>query len=380
MKKLSTVLIAIILFTACGEKKGSDHTISGTLENAPKNGVVYFEKLSMTGVEPLDTSEISESGEFAFDHDIKEKGYYRVKINDPNSFNLILAPGEKVTITGDASNLMTTYDVTGSAESKRLKKYNEKFQSYKVVRDSLGRLYQTALGQQASPEKIQSLKNEYDVAFKGFYDYVTGIIEEQPSSFVNLTAISNLSPDTSLSYYVMVDEALAKEYEGSDYYKRFHDQVAKLKSFAMGSEAPEIELPTPEGETQKLSSLRGNIVLVDFWASWCKPCRQANPHVVSLYEKYKDQGFTVYSVSLDGLPKQQNPKQEWLRAIEQDNLSWDNHVSDLKGWSSPIVNVYNVKGIPMTFLLDEEGKIIGKNLRGEQLTKKLEKVFEEKEG
>ena len=135
--------------------------------------------------------------------------------------------------------------------------------------------------------------------------------------------------------------------------------------------APDFEeLKLDRKTTMKLSDLRGQVVLLDFWASWCGPCRKENPTVVRLYEKYKDQGFTVMSVSLD-----QN-EERWKQAIEKDQLSWPNHVSDLKGWSSAAPKKYSVRGIPFTVLIDKEGKIIDTNLRGAMLEQELARIFE----
>jgi peroxiredoxin len=144
---------------------------------------------------------------------------------------------------------------------------------------------------------------------------------------------------------------------------------SKSKTTGSGAVAPDISLPDPDGNIQSLSSLRGKIVLLDFWAGWCGPCRRENPVLVKAYAKYHDKGFEIFQVSLD------KTKESWTAAIKQDGLNWI-HVSDLKFWSSPAAKLYGVESIPANFLLDKEGKIIGSNLRGEALEAELSKLFQ----
>ena len=146
-------------------------------------------------------------------------------------------------------------------------------------------------------------------------------------------------------------------------------QIGQMKSFVVGGQAPDFTQKTPDGAEMSLSDLRGKIVLVDFWASWCGPCRRENPNVVRMYNKYKDKGFDILGVSLD------KTQDRWLQAIEQDGLEW-HHVSDLKGWSNEVAQAYGVRSIPHTILLDQEGRIIARNLRGQALEEKLEELFD----
>lgn len=146
-------------------------------------------------------------------------------------------------------------------------------------------------------------------------------------------------------------------------------QAEQLKTnVADGQAAPDLTMATPDGGSMSISDLRGKYVLVDFWASWCKPCRQENPNVVRVYNKYKDQGFEILGVSLD------DNKDNWLGAIEQDGLTWQ-HMSDLKKWSSESVGVYGFKGIPYTVLIDPEGNIVAQHLRSRQLEEQLSAIF-----
>jgi thiol-disulfide isomerase/thioredoxin len=157
------------------------------------------------------------------------------------------------------------------------------------------------------------------------------------------------------------------------YYENYKQLKKKLESgklLAEGKLAPDFTEFLTDGKKQmKLSDLKGKVVLIDFWASWCGPCRKENPNVVKTYEKYKNDGFTIMSVSLD------TDRAKWLAAIKQDNLTWPNHVSDLKGWSSQVGRLYEVGSVPFTVLIDKEGRIIKVNLRGEALEKELSKIF-----
>jgi len=146
-------------------------------------------------------------------------------------------------------------------------------------------------------------------------------------------------------------------------------EMEKLTRLMIGSKAPDFAMESPEGDTIELNDFQGKVVLLDFWASWCGPCRRENPNVVEVYNKYKEHGFDVLSVSLD------NKKDRWLKAIEDDGLDW-HHVSDLRGWKSEAADLYNVKSIPRTFIVDREGKIIAKNLRGDDLEQKIASLFE----
>jgi thiol-disulfide isomerase/thioredoxin len=145
-------------------------------------------------------------------------------------------------------------------------------------------------------------------------------------------------------------------------------EIDEVKAFMPGGVAPDFAQETPDGETLRLSELRGKVVLVDFWASWCGPCRRENPNVVKLYERYAPQGFEILGVSLD------RQKEKWLQAIEADGLGWK-HVSDLKGWQNAVAQQYSVNSIPHTILLDAEGRIIARNLRGKALEDKLRELF-----
>ena len=145
--------------------------------------------------------------------------------------------------------------------------------------------------------------------------------------------------------------------------------TAETEDAGEGSEAPEIALPSPEGDTIRLSSTRGSVVLLDFWASWCLPCRKESPNLVKAYNKYHGKGFQIFQVSLD------KTREAWIKGISDDQLGNWIHVSDVKYWNSVVVPLYRIESIPTNYLLDKEGRIIASNLRGEQLEQKLSEIF-----
>ena len=214
--------------------------------------------------------------------------------------------------------------------------------------------------------------------------YTKKYIEENITSLVSLVALYQqvapsvyvLSPTKDLKYFVKVDSAMTKLYPDYDPVKTLHEQVAELEnapgataaSFP-GDIAPEISLPSPKGDTIKLSSTRGNYVLLDFWASWCGPCRRENPNLVAAWDKYHRRGFQIFQVSLD------KTKDAWLNGIQEDQLGKWIHVSDLQYWSSVVVPVYKINSIPANYLLDKEGHIVARDLRGDRLMSKLAEIF-----
>jgi peroxiredoxin len=221
------------------------------------------------------------------------------------------------------------------------------------------------------PTFQNGVQQKYKVVQFQQENIIKKFIQEHPDSFISLAALGSISGPTGdlaeeEKYYNMLSPAV-KQTESA---KGFLTSLNALKLTAVGSMAPEFTQADTSGAPVKLSSLRGKYVLIDFWASWCLPCRQENPNVVRAYNKYKAKNFTILGVSLD----RPDGKAQWLKAIKDDGLTW-NQVSDLKYWNNEVASLYRISSIPQNFLIDPTGKIIAKNLRGVDLEVKLAEIF-----
>ncbi|MDA9938228.1 TlpA family protein disulfide reductase [Salibacteraceae bacterium] len=376
MKKIvgfiGSLLAVAIIFTGCDKEKvvsPSGTYIEGYIEGIQGGELILVQSLMSNSIETVDTIIPDADGGFTVGPNIPKIGFYRIFINNNNFVNLILEPNDTLLFSANVEDLEGSYVIEGNEEAQKLKELNDMLNAYVDKIDSLNNLVGIAKSQQYYNEVafLMSAQEELQMnTGKKMRAFVVG----NSTYLASLSAVQKLDPDGDFELFVKVKDDLEPKIGGTELHKGLSDQIAVWKKAQIGSEMLDITLNNPEGEPIKLFEQLGEITLVDFWASWCRPCRGENPNIVKAYEKYKSKGFTVVGVSLD------EDAELWKRAIKQDNLTWT-HMSDLKLWNSAVVGQYNISSVPASFLVDKNGKILAKNLRGAALDLKLMQLLGE---
>lgn len=311
---------------------------------------------------PIDTIKIDAKGRYEIKLEMEQPMLYVVKFmpSQNETTYWFVEPKKNVKLDYEIDEYPVLSGVKGSKNMEVYKTFVEINRPIEL----LNRKYYSASG-----EDKKKIEEEFRNIYPQIQTSIKNHILENKNVLISaflVTCFDQEFADYFLVYEAVRDNLIAK-YPNNLFVKNLDERVKK--AVLVGSMAPEIIMNSPNGEELKLSDLRGKVVLVDFWASWCGPCRRENPNVVRLYEKYKDKGFEIFSVSLD------KDKNAWVKAIDDDNLKWKWHVSDLKYWSSAAAKLYGISSIPSTVLVGKDGKIIAKNLRGYELEKKLQEIF-----
>jgi|SRR5436190_140546 peroxiredoxin len=390
-------VVVAIIFVACkNEDSKKTFEISGTITNG-RAKTVYLEAVPAGGTSGtiVDSSALAKNGNYKLAADSKESMVYNLRL-DQNKFPLAAVINDvpkmtlNVELNKEYNEVAEKYDVKGSPVSQEMKDFMYKFNGdlqkiYVIMQkaDSLNKI-------NPADSAISQLLAERRQVADQILDFSLNAIKKANNPALFLFELGyyqstanepgfGLAPMDIEQVDQLMTEAVGRfpaherlKAVKSEIDQKMASMKKSMESKWVGKEAPDFSLPDPSGKQIKLSSFRGKYVLVDFWASWCRPCREENPNVVQAYNKFKDKNFAILGVSLD------NPgdKDKWLNAVMKDHLTWT-HVSDLKGWESVVVGIYDfgVVGIPYNILVDPEGKVIAERLRGRGLEAKLSEVL-----
>jgi len=387
MKQSFFIFLIVLLASACTTKNG--YTVEGRIENA-EGTTVYLQRMDLNQVVTIDSTQLNAKGNFEFSGErLTEPTFFLLKLSEQNYITLLADTTETIVINADGKHLEDSYELKNSIGSVYVQILNRRLRKLNDGIDKLIKDYKKL--DKKDNETAKQLETQYQNLIQEHKDFVGEFIMENPRSFAGYYAlfqrlidnsyVMNVMDKQDQVYFATLGTSLNLFYPESDRAKHLYDFVLKVKtkqqqakltevmlSNAEASGFPDIEENDITGEKVKLSSLKGKVVLLSFWASWDEPSRKENNHLKKLYSKYNKSGFEIYQVSLD------RSKVLWENAIKQDELPWIN-VSDLRYTESYAARLYNIRQLPANYLISKDGEIIGKNLFGNRLTEKLDELF-----
>ncbi|MEO9513716.1 MAG: TlpA disulfide reductase family protein [Flavobacteriaceae bacterium] len=368
MKKVFAITLGVLFLASCNSKP-EGFTLNGTVRGGLDNGTQIFLKTtdSTNQLVDIDTTAV-ENGLFSFNGEQEEPKLHYIFIGSGRgNIPFVLENGDiEIKFQKDS---LTYADLKGSLQNELYMDFLSESRKLSEMAMSMRTDLQAASTKQDTAT-VAALQEEYLELQEEAKNLNVDYARENPNALISVLILGNLSMRKAITNDEIqkIYDAFTPEMKATTPGKQLKEQLDKSKNTDIGSRAPEFEAPTPNGDLLALNDVKGKLTLVDFWAAWCRPCRAENPNIVSVYNKYHDKGLNVIGVSLD------TRAEDWKNAIESDGLAW-NHISNLKRFQDPVAQLYNINAIPAAFLLDENGVIVAKDLRGEALEQKVAELL-----
>jgi peroxiredoxin len=362
----SVILLSLFIYS-CKDK--SNFTLSGTINNPGSLKKIYLLEADSSAISVIDSTNISDQGKFQFKHPAPYANLFKIRLGG-SIFDMVAKNGDDIDFSTDLKDNAHAYKVSGSDESSKVQEFNKISNFYGDKSAKITQEYQDksqALGKQ-SDSLIKIYMPIFQKNVTDYSDAVLKFVNDNKTSLAGFYAATSLEPTKYEAQLITYADAIKDSFKDNPAVQKFIKQMMYAKPLSVGHTAPDFTVAGVDGKPIKLSDYKGKYVMIDFWASWCAPCRAENPNVVKQYAIYKPLGLNILGVSLDV------NKELWQKAIAADKLTWA-HGSDLKNFEGPTERLYHIEAIPSNVIIDPKGNIVAKNVTGADLEEFLNKTF-----